>query len=120
MPEKATGTVHGVTQPHTGEARIEVTDWRMPCYAQVRLRTEAGSLNFICLLEFRLGSAGEPNVCSHCYNVLHEEINYVSVFHNQVTARGLDLIVQSTSITPVKLKQKYGAINVMLGKYSLM
>ena len=48
MPGKATGTVRGVTQPQTGEARIEVTDRWMPCYVQVQLRTESGrGLNFI-------------------------------------------------------------------------
>ena len=48
MPGKATGTVRVDLHPHTGEARIEVTDWRMPCSAQVLLRTEAGmSLNFV-------------------------------------------------------------------------
>ena len=25
-------------------------------------------------MNFRLGSAGEPNVCSHCYDVLNEEM----------------------------------------------
>ena len=41
-----------------------VNDRRIPCSAQVRLRTEAGmGLNFI-VLKFRLGSASEPNVCS--------------------------------------------------------
>ena len=42
-----------------------VTDRQMPCSAHVRLCTEAGMwLNFDCL-----GSAGEPNICSHCYAV---------------------------------------------------
>ena len=46
---KAIGTVCGVKQPHMGEVRIEVTDRRMPCSAQVRLHTEAGMrLNFVC------------------------------------------------------------------------
>ena len=46
-----------------------VNDRRIPNPAQVRLRTETGMwLNFI-VLKFRLGSASEPNVCSHCYSV---------------------------------------------------
>ena len=64
------GIAHEIS---TGEARIEVTDRRMPCSAQVRLHTEAErGLNFLCLENFRLGSAGEPNICSHCYDVLNE------------------------------------------------
>ena len=37
-------------------------------------------LNFVCLLKFRLGLAGQPNVCSHCYHVLNEG-NYKMYFH---------------------------------------
>ena len=28
-------------------------------------------------MKFRLGSAGEPTICSHCYDVLNEEMFYV-------------------------------------------
>ena len=49
-----------------------VNDRRNP--AQVRLRTETGMwLNFI-VLKFRLGSASEPNLCSHCCSVPYMEI----------------------------------------------
>ena len=41
---------------------------------QVWLCTENGMrLNFI-VWKFRLGSASEPNVCSHCYDVPHMKI----------------------------------------------
>ena len=46
--------------------------------AQVGLRTEDGSSRKIPLFwNFRLGSAGKPNICSHCYDMLNEEIRYV-------------------------------------------
>ena len=49
-----------------------VTDKRMTCSAHVRLRTKAGrGLNFLCYKHFRLGLAGEPNICSHCYDDLY-------------------------------------------------
>ena len=38
------------------------------------------SLHFVCLLKFRLGSAGEPNVCSHCYTAPYMKIP--GNFHN--------------------------------------
>ena len=36
-------------------------------------KPEGVSISFV--FKFRLGSAGEPNVCSHCYDVLNEAIN---------------------------------------------
>ena len=41
----------------------------IPCSAQVRLprKPECDSISIV--LKFRLGSAGEPNLCSHCYCV---------------------------------------------------
>ena len=53
-----------------------MTDRRMPCYAQVQQRTEAGSLHFVCLLKFCLGSTGKLNECSHCYDILKEELMF--------------------------------------------
>ena len=55
-------------------ARRELKRTSGGTHAQVRLRTENGMrLNFI-VWKFRLGSASEPNVCSHCYDVLNEDI----------------------------------------------
>ena len=58
---------------HIRDARIEVNNRRIPCSAQVRMPTEAGMWLSFIVLKFRLGSASEPNVCSHCYDVLNEE-----------------------------------------------
>ena len=55
VPGKATGTVRGTTQLHTGEARTEVTDRRIPCYAQVRLHTEAGRVTISFAIEIAPG-----------------------------------------------------------------
>ena len=46
---------------------------RMWCSAQVRLRMEVRG-GLISLCEIRLGSAGKPTICSHCYSVPYMKI----------------------------------------------
>ena len=85
--ERPLGQCVSDSHPHTSEARIEVNDRRIPNPAQVWLRTETGMwLNFI-VLKFRLGSASEPNVCSHCYDVLNEDmyLQFLSFLHTDMT-----------------------------------
>ena len=50
-----------------------VNDRRMPCSAQVGLCTEPGMWLNVCY-EIHLGSAGKPNVCSHCFSVPYMKI----------------------------------------------
>ena len=68
------------SRPFTSEAKIEVNDRRMWCSAQVRLRMDVQGTQFHCV-KFRLGSAGEPTICSHCYDVLNEDVNYQTTIH---------------------------------------
>ena len=55
--------------------------------AQLRLRTKNGMrLNFI-VWKLHLGSASEPNVCSHCYSVPYMKIPAKNqVIFNQIIA----------------------------------
>ena len=50
-----------------------VNDRWIQCSAQVRLLAEWKGTQFHCL-KFRLGSAGEPTICSHCYSVPYMKI----------------------------------------------
>ena len=83
MPGKATGTVRGVTQPHAGEARIEVADRWMLCYAQVRLRMEAGrGLDFICFEIFAWDRLASLMYAATAMSMWRNDINckYMSLF----------------------------------------
>ena len=51
--------------PHTSEAKIEVNN---------RWIWWEGKGDSISLFKFCLGSAGEPTICSHCYDVLNEDV----------------------------------------------
>ena len=55
-----------------GENRSERQVDMVLCPGAAARGAERG-LKFHCL-KFRLGSAGEPTICSHCYDVLNEEI----------------------------------------------
>ena len=68
------------SRPFTSEAKIEVNDRRMWCSAQVRLRMDVQGTQFHCV-KFPLGSAGEPTIYSHCYDVLNEDVNYQTTIH---------------------------------------
>ena len=54
--------------------------------AQVRLRTENGMRLIFIVWKICLGSASEPNICSHCYSVPYMKIpakNQVILFRTQ-------------------------------------
>ena len=74
LPGKATGTVRVQTDIHTRARRK--SKWTTGGYGALRRcgcsRSGKGT-QFHCL-KFCLGSAGEPTICSHCYDVLNEEI----------------------------------------------
>ena len=63
-------SLHDLYAPRHCNGENLVTDERMPCSAQVWLRMEARrGPNFLLFWNFRLGSASEPNICSHCYSM---------------------------------------------------
>ena len=73
LPGKATGTVRVQTDIRTRARRK--SKWTTGGYSALRrcgcARSGKGT-QFHCL-KFRLGSAGEPTVCSHCYDVRNED-----------------------------------------------
>ena len=88
-----------------------VTDWRMSCSAQVRLRTEAGRDSISFVLKFRLGSAGEPNICSHCYSVPYMKIpanNQVILSSLEPLWGGCKTLVPKGAIFGVFFNPEYG------------
>ena len=74
---KATGTVRVQTDIRTWARRK--SKWTTGGYSALRRCGCAWSgkgTRFRCL-KFRLGSAGKPNICSHCYDVLNEGASYI-------------------------------------------
>ena len=71
-PGKATGTVRDWT--HVRSRARRKSKWTTGGYGALRRcgcsRSGKGT-QFHCV-KFRLGSAGEPTICSHCYDVLNE------------------------------------------------
>ena len=72
-PGKATGSVSDRT--HVRSLARRKSKWTIGGCGALRrcgcTRTYEGT-QFLCV-KFRLGSAGEPTICSHCYDVLNEE-----------------------------------------------
>ena len=58
------------SHPFTSEAKIKVNDGRMWCSAQQGCAWAYEGTHFLGV-KFRLGSAGEPTICSHCYDILN-------------------------------------------------
>ena len=79
-PGKATGSVSDGTRVRSLARRK--SKWTMGgCGALRRCGcawTYEGT-QFLCV-KFRLGSAGEPTICSHCYDVLNEDTGFTAVF----------------------------------------
>ena len=75
-PGKATGSVSGWT--HVRSLARQKSKWTMGGCGALRrcgcARTYEGT-QFLCV-KFCLGSAGEPTICSHCYDVLNEVTIY--------------------------------------------
>ena len=75
-PGKATGSVSDWTDVRSLARRK--SKWSMGgCGALRRCgcpRTYEGT-QFLCV-KFRLGSAGEPTICIHCYDVLNEDLSF--------------------------------------------
>ena len=75
-PEKATGSVSDRT--HVRSLARRKSKWTIGGCGALRrcgcARTYEGT-QFLCV-KFRLGSAGEPTICSHCYDVLNEDVIY--------------------------------------------
>ena len=75
-PGKATGSVSDWT--HVRSLARRKSKWTIGgCGALCRCgcaRTYEGT-QFLCV-KFCLGSAGEPTICSHCYDVLNEVLQY--------------------------------------------
>ena len=73
-PGKATGSVSDWT--HVRSLASRKSKWTMGGCGALRrcgcARTYEGP-QFLCV-KFRLGSAGEPTICSHCYDVLNEDM----------------------------------------------
>ena len=71
-PGKATGSVSDRT--HVRSLARRKSKWTIGGCGALRrcgcARTYEGT-QFLCV-KFRLGSAGEPTICSHCYDVLNE------------------------------------------------
>ena len=77
-PGKATGSVSDWTHVRS-LARRKSKGTIGGCGALRRCgcaRTYEGT-QFLCV-KFRLGSAGEPTICSHCYDVLNEDTLYIA------------------------------------------
>ena len=72
-PWKATGTVHDWTHVRT-RAR-QKSKWTTGGYGALRRCgcSRSGKRTQFHCLKFRLGSAGQPTICSHCYDVLNED-----------------------------------------------
>ena len=49
---------------------------------------------FHLFLNFRLGSAGELNVCSHCYDVLNEDDCLILKFDEQLNSTTAEMLVK--------------------------
>ena len=83
-PGKATGSVSDRT--HVRSLARRKSKWTIGGCGALRrcgcARTYEGT-QFLCV-KFRLGSAGEPTICSHCYDVLNEDmiqkLNYAGHF----------------------------------------
>ena len=73
-PGKATGTVRDWTHVCTRARRK--SKWTTGGYDALRRCScsQSGKGTQFHCLKFRLGSAGEPTICSYCYDVLNEEI----------------------------------------------
>ena len=73
-PGKATGSVSDRT--HVRSVARRKSKWTIGGCGALRrcgcARTYEGT-KFLCV-KFRLGSAGEPTICSHCYHVLNEDL----------------------------------------------
>ena len=79
MPGKATGSVSDWT--HVRSVARRKSKWTMGGCGALRRCGCAWTYKrtqFLCV-KFRLGSAGEPTICSHCYDVLNEEIGFESI-----------------------------------------
>ena len=78
-PGKATGSVSDRT--HVRSLARRKWKWTIGGCGALRrcgcARTYEGT-QFLCV-KFRLGSAGEPTICSHCYDVLNEDSSIGSV-----------------------------------------
>ena len=76
-PGKATGSVSDWTRIRSLARRK--SKWTIGGCGALRrcgcARTYEGT-QFLCV-KFRLGSAGEPTICSHCYDVLNEGVWYM-------------------------------------------
>ena len=75
-PGKATGSVSDWTDVRSLARRK--SKWSMGGCGALRrcgcARTYEGT-QFLCV-KFRLGSAGEPTICIHCYDVLNEDLSF--------------------------------------------
>ena len=78
-PGKATGSVSDRT--HVRSLARRKSKWTIGGCGALRrcgcARTYEGT-QFLCV-KFRLGSAGEPTICSHCYDVLNEDLTLLWV-----------------------------------------
>ena len=82
-PGKATGSVSDWT--HVRSLARRKSKWTMGGCGALRrwgcARTYEGT-QFLCV-KFRLGSAGEPTICSHCYDVLNEDTWFMRIMYVQ-------------------------------------
>ena len=84
MPGKATGSVSDWTRVRSLARRK--SKWTMGGCGALRTCGCAWTYErtqFLCV-KFRLGSAGEPTICSHCYDVLNEDVCFVLLTASQL------------------------------------
>ena len=79
LPGKATGTVR--VQTHIRTRARRKSKWTTGGYSALRRCgwTRSGKGTQFHCLKFRLGSAGKPTVCSHCYDVLNEDVIKIEI-----------------------------------------
>ena len=103
-PGKATGSVSDWT--HVRSLARRKSKWTIGGCGALRrcgcARTYEGT-QFLCV-KFCLGSAGEPTICSHCYDVLNEDAHEMLSAKWQTFCVGLnDLSTQGNSIKMIKV-----------------
>ena len=97
MPGKATASVSDWTRVRSLARRK--SKWTMGRCGALRRCGCAWTYErtqFLCV-KFRLGSAGEPTICSHCYDVLNEDVSF-----SEGLLGNLLKILSNTVITQLK------------------
>ena len=111
-PGKATGSVSDRT--HVRSLARRKSKWTIGGCGALRrcgcARTYEGT-QFLCV-KFRLGSAGEPTICSHCYDVLNEDYDYTEARSQEPALQQLCNVNtdRSTSCTVTSMQQHHVAL----------